>query len=166
MSDAAEIGVMGLLRLAGPADLATPLAVPNRAPAAGRAIPGYGGWITTRPSASWKPVSRWQGRALPPKRPSCDPPSMRWHNIISIAKTRCWSTPISFSVSASNSKLFGGDGRRSQLAAARRYRGQADAGAREARVEVEPADDCSVICAKIAGGAKAFYAKQAALWLL
>ena len=133
---AAEIGVMGLLRLDAPADLATPLAVPT-AP-----LPPVGEFIATalddHPTIRKLDASvTLAGAGVAAEAASLRPTvyALAQYNL-DRENTLLTDPDFIFGVGIKY-KLASGLGRRSQLAAARDTEAQASAGAREARSQIE-----------------------------
>lgn len=134
--DAAEIGVMGLLRLSGPAQLATPLAVPTQP------LPPLQQFLATaledHPAIRKLEASvTLAGAGVTAEAAKLRPTvyALAQYNL-DRENTLLTDPDFIFGVGVKY-KIISGAGRRSQVAAARDTEAQANAGAREARVQVE-----------------------------
>ncbi|MGY6552883.1 MAG: TolC family protein [Erythrobacter sp.] len=133
---ASEIGVMGLLRLDAPTELATPLAVPNTA------LPPVddflGNALANHPSIKRLDATvTLAGAGVEAEASKLRPTvyALAQYNL-DRQNTLLVDPDFIFGVGVKY-KIAGGLGRRSQLAAARDTEAQASAGAREARNQVE-----------------------------
>ncbi|MFL0671983.1 MAG: TolC family protein [Erythrobacter sp.] len=133
---AAEIGVMGLLRLDAPADLATPLAVPTAPlPPVGEFI---GSALENHPAIRRLDASVTLAGAGVTAEAAALRPTVYAVAQYNLDRENALLTDPDFIFGIGvKYKLASGLGRRSQLAAARDTEAQASAGAREARSQIE-----------------------------